>query len=152
MVRLEIIWIQKHNTIDLYIYIPVWLDQKSILSCEYLNQSNIFTFQYGQIRNCYYVCRCASEIVIYIPVWLDQKFFIFKVVEVRGLDLHSSMVRLEMSGNNLSNFYIFAIYIPVWLDQKFFFLKICSFSQIYLHSSMVRLEITRWFTFLTVFM
>ena len=99
-----------------------------------------FTFQYGQIRNflfCYIIIRRNK---IYIPVWLDQKFMREDYNDVFGLNLHSSMVRLEIlmvkeqlytaakftfqygQIRNTSEYVrdpnMPSIYIPVWLDQK----------------------------------
>ena len=122
------------------IYIPVWLDQKlmKLQSCikliDYLHSSmvrletleraeagdifEIFTFQYGQIRN--------------LQVYQEQHLF--------DENLHSSMVRLETILSNQLLILRPPIYIPVWLDQKLN-LAIAQLKVIqHLHSSMVRLE------------
>ena len=56
-----------------------------------------FTFQYGQIRNFIKRFDTDEELKIYIPVWLDQKFTTGLPNQQLGENLHSSMVRLEIS-------------------------------------------------------
>ena len=189
------------------IYIPVWLDQKCVIfcvcigCCYYLHSSMVrleiridvarprlkikFTFQYGQIRNYWQSYWVSQLLEIYIPVWLDQKSIYSRRIVAKYLDLHSSMVRLEMEkfsalfiihmiftfqyGQIRNSFQTFGrkrgakiyipvwldqkytylefinkmieIYIPVWLDQKLLRLKLSISEVLDLHSSMVRLEI-----------
>ena len=100
-----------------FIYIPVWIDQKREKNRKrhnkqlYLHSSMdrletlpalssqsiyiLFTFQYGQIRNCFFYCQQYHMIVIYIPVWIDQKLQISLYIKIRYIHLHSSMDRLE---------------------------------------------------------
>ena len=101
---------------------------------------NSFTFQYGQIRNCY----------------------LFVYILPHFLNLHSSMVRLEIEslrnpspvtvkftfqyGQIRNEIYLQLqrvpnkIYIPVWLDQKSYLHLQQRIHHRHLHSSMVRLE------------
>ena len=78
----------------------------------------LFTFQYGQIRN--FSLRKLFILLgyIYIPVWLDQKpvgdftgstgttLFTFQYGQIRNL------WHMLLEHTN------YDIYIPVWLDQK----------------------------------
>ena len=100
------------------IYIPVWLDQKSIPAYAIMLQP-----------------------VIYIPVWLDQKYDRQNRNREQIQHLHSSMVRLEIRNKTKLTINTFVIYIPVWLDQKYILLIYLIKKYLYLHSSMVRLEI-----------
>ena len=100
-----------------------------------------FTFQYGQIRNSCQLPIYYQVEELYIPVWLDQKYYYDTPTPANTLNLHSSMVRLEIlfSVSHSENLVIFTfqygqirnmilifeiyniieVYIPVWLDQKF---------------------------------
>ena len=122
----------------------------------------IFTFQYGQIRNPFLMMSKGLGLNIYIPVWLDQKFLSSYYCIYSFINLHSSMVRLEIDkrltdfqrillftfqygqirNKPIDNYEIWftRIYIPVWLDQKFYILKHFYLCLKDLHSSMVRLE------------
>ena len=93
-----------------------------IIYSEGCNGEELFTFQYGQIRNSIIICSSIVSCSIYIPVWLDQKCRIYG--EETGME---------------------KIYIPVWLDQKLFLEYSLCFLLLYLHSSMVRLEMPRYF-------
>ena len=67
----------------------------------------LFTFQYGQIRNLQYGDTSRLEISIYIPVWLDQKSR-RKPRQIRQLCyLHSSMVRLEIEKASVNQLNIY---------------------------------------------
>ena len=55
-----------------------------------------FTFQYGQIRNYKEPSLFFINCNIYIPVWLDQKLELDTFYVWSNIDLHSSMVRLEI--------------------------------------------------------
>ena len=77
------------------IYIPVWIDQKpsdssssddssddlhssmdrleTYIYLEIFAPIDLFTFQYGQIRNGINIYNAVNSEKIYIPVWIDQK-------------------------------------------------------------------------------
>ena len=68
-----------------------------IQSSDVSAQGNLaFTFQYGQIRNDDKKVDIDDPNHIYIPVWLDQKFLYTIDLMFVKLNLHSSMVRLEI--------------------------------------------------------
>ena len=78
------------------IYIPVWLDQKSVVLYRVQLYPLKFTFQYGQIRNDNFIIWMNFKEDIYIPVWLDQKYRKRLYIYTARKNLHSSMVRLEI--------------------------------------------------------
>ena len=73
MVRLETFIKQDYYNKNKQVYIPVWLDQKHIITEDLTEPRNSFTFHYVQIRN--YPRRAYNMVYneVYIPVWLDQK-------------------------------------------------------------------------------
>ena len=77
----------------------------------------LFTFQYGQIRNNDYKNALLHIKKIYIPVWIYQKPDAFTEDADVEIDLHSSMDRLET--------FLLFVYLLIYF---------------HLHSSMDRLE------------
>ena len=117
MDRLETRYYFIHYVFRIFIYIPVWIDQKHIIK-ELKHQTNlVFTFQYGQIRNACKTLLIYLLVMIYIPVWIDQKHILYFLMKYRNLYLHSSMDRLE-TWKGFRSSRQKQIYIPVWIDQK----------------------------------
>ena len=167
MVRLEILLFLFSN-----VFISLFTFQYGQIRNTMRSSANdgliVFTFQYGQIRNSNVEGNIRSFASIYIPVWLDQKYrvffrpisfiiFTFQYGQIRNLyilinlvlsliNLHSSMVRLEIFHRMLLVLGLKIIYIPVWLDQKFKCRRQYTIFCINLHSSMVRLEIQSIFS------
>ena len=161
MVRLETSIQVLYPSNFLFIYIPVWLDQK-LKGRKYNDLLQKIYIPVWLDQKLVYKCSKEERKRIYIPVWLDQKPSAGSGGSVSTPHLHSSMVRLEtreypfrLVSKSLFTFqygqirnawyFLFScsfcyIYIPVWLDQKRIMqqLFLCLFS--YLHSSMVRLE------------
>ena len=65
----------------------------------------LFTFQYGQIRNIYNENVKAETALIYIPVWIDQKQRHDCISNTNHRYLHSSMDRLETYSGGVPDVY-----------------------------------------------
>ena len=68
---------------------------ETLLKVEILTRTEIFIFQYGQIRNAGRTFVKDSNGNIYIPVWIDQKLIEYQNNKELKNNLYSSMDRLE---------------------------------------------------------
>ena len=84
------------NRSCLWIYIPVWIDQKCLSNAQAgLLQSHLHSSMDRLEIGSVFIGK-PREVHIYIPVWIDQKYVIVRGFKVKKVNLHSSMDRLEM--------------------------------------------------------
>ena len=146
----------------IYIYIPVWLDQKASFREAFSENKQHLHSSMVRLERRKIITNMLRSNLIYIPVWLDQKVFDFIRIEVEENiftfqygQIRKNYIRLylqiilrftfqygQIRKKMIRCFMIkeICIYIPVWLDQKENIPPSAVIKIINLHSSMVRLE------------
>ena len=97
MVRLEILMMINQTWFTDEIYIPVWLDQKCLGIYNAVNSEKIYIPVWLDQKFEHQQELSDNIVLIYIPVWLDQKCIQMVYSSFKIINLHSSMVRLEIS-------------------------------------------------------